>query len=93
MRGRTDANQSLIVRELRKIGATVQSLADLGDGTPDLVVGFRGINTLIEVKDWKQVPSKQKLTPAEKKWHTGWQGQVAIAMTPDEALRLIGAIK
>jgi hypothetical protein len=86
---RIDANQSLIVKQLRAIGATVQSLADLGKGVPDLLVGWRGQNWLMEIKDWKQPPSKRRLTPDEKKWHQSWNGQVHVVETFDEALKII----
>lgn len=86
---RIDANQSSIVRALREIGASVQSLADLGKGVPDIAVGYRGKNFLFEIKDWKQPPSKRKLTPDEKKWHETWNGQVHVVETFDEALKII----
>ena len=86
---RVDANQSTIVKSLRQVGASVQSLADLGKGVPDLLVGYRGRNWLMEVKDWKQPPSKRRLTPDEKKWHQAWGGQVHVVETFDEALKLI----
>lgn len=38
---RTDANQTAIVEALRKCGASVQSLAAVGKGVPDLLVGLR----------------------------------------------------
>ena len=79
----------MIVKQLRAIGATVQSLADLGKGVPDLLVGWRGKNWLMEVKDWKQPPSKRRLTPDEKKWHQSWNGQVHVVETFDEALKII----
>ncbi len=85
-----DANHSRIVKELRQIGATVQSLADLGKGVPDILVAWRGTNYLFEIKDWKQPPSKRRLTPDEKKWHQLWQGQVAVVETSSEALRIMG---
>lgn len=55
--GRIDGNQAQIVRALRQVGATVLSLADMGDGCPDLLVGFRGFNILLEVKDGSASPS------------------------------------
>lgn len=64
-RPRIDANQPDIVKALRKMGAFVQSLAAVGDGCPDLLVGFRGKTYLIEVKDGDKPPSKRALTPAE----------------------------
>lgn len=81
-----DANQSSIVKDLRALGFTVQSLADIGDGCPDIVVGKGGLNWLFEIKDWKQPPSKRKLTPKEKLWHQTWRGQVCVVETVKEVL-------
>jgi len=83
----TDANQSAIVADLRKAGATVHSLHEVGDGCPDVVVGFRGVNFLIEIKT-----EKGKLNDTQAYWHQWWSGQVDIARTSEEALRIIGAI-
>lgn len=89
---RVDTNQPEIVNALRKVGATVAPTHTLGRGFPDLVVGFRGYNYLLEIKDGSKPPSKRKLTPDELKWHEEWNGQVAIVNSIDEALRVIGAI-
>lgn len=89
-RGKVDANQSLIVETLRKAGATVKSLASLGNGAPDLLVGFRRQNWIMEVKDPSQPPSKRRLTDDEKAFHLSWQGQICVIETPEEALILIG---
>lgn len=89
-RGKVDANQSLIVETLRKAGATVKSLASLGNGAPDLLVGFRRQNWIMEVKDPSQPPSKRRLTDDEKAFHLSWQGQICVIETPEEALGLIG---
>jgi hypothetical protein len=89
---KVDANQSTIVDALRKIGATVQPLHTVGKGCPDLLVGWRGINTLIEVKDGKKPPSARTLTPDQVEWHGGWKGRVAVAKSVDEALAAIGAV-
>ena len=88
---RTDANQAEIVETLRMVGATVQPLHSVGSGCPDLLVGFRGLNYLIEVKDGRKPPSERKLTPEQERWHGNWRGQVAIAEWPEDALRIIGA--
>lgn len=89
-RGRVDGNHKEIVKALRDVGASVQSLADLGKGVPDILVGFRGDNYIMEIKDWRQPPSKRRLTPDEKKWHQLWAGPVCIVETPGEALAVIG---
>ena len=46
-----DANHGDIVEALRGIGCSVLSLAPLGKGAPDLLVGYWGRNTILEVKD------------------------------------------
>jgi hypothetical protein len=84
-----DANQKQIVAALRQAGCSVQSLATVGKGCPDLVVGRDGKNFLIEVKDGAKVPSAKKLTEDEKRWHQNWSGQVAIVEDVDQALQLI----
>lgn len=88
---RTDANQSEIVDALRAIGASVQSLASVGHGVPDLLVGFQHKNFLLEVKNEDQPPSKQALTTDELLWHNAWTGKVAIVTNVREALAAVGA--
>jgi len=89
---KTDDNQSDIVAGLRSIGASVQILAAVGKGCPDLAIGYRGVNYLIEIKDGSKPRSETKLTPDQVRWHTDWRGQSGIAYTLDDALVLIGAI-
>jgi hypothetical protein len=84
LRGRTDANQSSIVRDLRKAGASVMILSGVGEGCPDLLVGFRGSNYLFECKDGTQPPSKKRLTEDEKAFHLTWDGQVAVVETVED---------
>jgi hypothetical protein len=94
---RIDANQREIVAALRDIlGCTVMSLAGVGNGCPDLAVGWRGRNYFLEVKP----PcgplggiSRQTLTDAEQQWHRTWRGQRAIVTTVDQALYEIGATR
>jgi len=87
---RVDANQAQIVASLRKAGATVTPTHAAGAGFPDLAVGFRGVNYLMEIKDGEKPPSAQKLTAAQVKWHGMWRGQVDIVRTDAEALAVIG---
>lgn len=89
---KVDRNQSEIVAALRSAGATVQPLHAVGQGCPDLLVGYRGRNWLIEVKDWQAQTSDRKLNPRQVEWHDGWKGQVAKVETPEAALAVIGAI-
>jgi hypothetical protein len=86
---KVDANQAATVKMLRQIGASVQVLSAVGKGCPDLLVGWRGHNTLLEIKDGDKVPSKRVLTADEKGWHGSWNGQVAIAETPEDAVKIV----
>jgi len=86
---RVDANQADIVHVLRRAGATVQLIHVIGDGCPDLLVGWRGRNLLLEVKDGSRPPSERCLTPDEERWHALWRGQVAVVTCEREALALL----
>ena len=81
-----DANQPDIVTALRQYGATVHSLAQVGNGCPDIVVGYNGKNYLFEIKDGNKPQSRRKLTEAEARWHAEWQGQVTVVASPREAI-------
>ena len=85
-----DANQPEIVAALRAVGATVEHLHSVGAGCPDILVGHKGANWLIEIKDGSKAPSKQKLNERQVEWHQLWNGQVSIARTAEEALQIIG---
>lgn len=86
---RIDANQEQIVSALRAMGATVRIVTQ-GNGLPDLLVGFRGVTILMEVKDGQKVPSARKLTPAEQRFFDEWRGGiVAIVNSVDEAIALL----
>lgn len=91
LKAKVDANQPEIVRVLRGVGANVQHLHMVGRGCPDILVGFRGRNFLLEIKDGSLPPSRRGLTKDELDWHDAWQGQVAVVNDADEALRAIGA--
>ena len=54
-------------------------------GVPDLLVGFRGVNFLIEVKSH----SKAKLTPDQVVFFGTWCGQVSVVYSVEEAISLV----
>jgi hypothetical protein len=90
---KVDANQGDIVKALRRAGATVQMLHTVGDGCPDLLVGFLGKNTLMEVKDGAKPASARRLTPDQVEWHEGWNGDpVYIVCSPEQALAAVGML-
>lgn len=90
---RVDANQPEIVKGLRKAGATVLILSNLKNCF-DILVGFRGVNYIMEIKDGAKPPSGRKLTEGEQKFADEWQGgQYYIVLDLQQALKIIGAIK
>ena len=92
-KAKIDDNQTEIVKGLRAVGCSVESLAAVGKGCPDLLVGFRGVNYLIEVKDGSKPPSKRKLTPDQVKWHDSWRGKVHTVTSLDGAYHVIGLLR
>jgi hypothetical protein len=96
---KVDANQDAIVTALEAAGASVQSLAPIGRGCPDLLVAgprkayFNGkadvAMFLMEIKNPK---GKDEVNDKQTKWHIAWNAPVYVVRSPDEALRVIGAI-
>ena len=85
---KVDNNQSAIVQALRSAGCTVLHLHSVGMGAPDLLVGFRGANYLIEVKSLR-TRKKPHLLEAQKRWHESWKGQAAVVTSPWEAIKVV----
>jgi hypothetical protein len=91
LKPRTDGNHSDIVKALRDAGASVRSLAQVGHGTPDLLVGWRGRNFLFEIKDPTRKPSERQLTTDEKAWHYTWNGQVCVIEKVEDAFKIMSS--
>ena len=86
---RTDRNQARVVKMLREIGCSVCLLHAVGGGVPDLLVGHRGHNYLLEVKDGDKPPSRRKLNKLQQAWHGAWRGQVDVVESGEEAVSLV----
>jgi hypothetical protein len=89
---RADANQPAIVARARHRGATVQHLHAVGQGCPDLLVGYMGNNLLVEVKNPLVDKTHRQLTSDEKVWHSDWNGQVSIVFTVEDMDALLDEI-
>lgn len=90
---RIDANQPEIVEALRAHGASVTPAHTLGDGFPDLVVGYLGVAVLMEIKDGSKPPSDRKLTPDQVKFHAKWKGPIATVTDVEGAIRVLRVIE
>ncbi len=86
---RTDDNQQQIVKQLRKLGCSVAITSMIGKGFPDFIVGYKGRNYMIELKDGKRKPSEKGLTMDEAKFFTAWKGSVCKCENIDEILKYI----
>ena len=82
--GWRDANEEEIVGALIAAGATVERIT--GRGLPDLLVGYKGENFLLEVKNPR---TQGQLSKDQRKWHSTWEGQCAVVRSPDGALQIL----
>ncbi len=88
-KGRVDDNQGTIVEALRRIGAEVNITSNLGGGFPDIVVSFRDMWFMIEIKDGDKTKSKKLLTPQELDWHMKQKAPVYIVESATEAIDIL----
>jgi Holliday junction resolvase len=72
-KAKVDNNQAQMVKLLRNIGASVAITSSIGNGFPDLVIGYKGKNYLVEVKS-----AKGKLTPDQLVFAAQWRGDFAV---------------
>jgi hypothetical protein len=86
---RIDDNHPAIVEAFQKMGCSVLSLAPMGKGVPDLLVGCGMKNYLVEVKDGEKVPSARKLTPDETRFCRTWLGHWQKVETVPEAIACV----
>lgn len=79
---RVDVNQRQITKELRAAGYSVAITSQLGKGFGDIVVGYKGVNLIVELK----ATSKDKLTPHEVEFQSNWKGQYLIAWSSEQII-------
>jgi hypothetical protein len=84
MRHRADKNQQEIVDALRDIGVSVLILSQVGGGCPDLMIGWRGKNYLLEVKS-----ENGELRPGQVEFFDTWKGRAFIVRSVEETLELL----
>ena len=85
---KVDGNQERIVEAFRAAGCSVQSLAAVGCGCPDLLCAINGHTFTVEVKDPTQAPSDRRLTPMQKRWHANWNGVAHMCETVEQAVAI-----
>lgn len=97
--GRKDENHPEIVEELKNIGASVLDISRLKNCF-DILVGFRGEDYKMEIKNPERMTKAQKndptlaLTEGEREFMESWRGSTYHVVTSKEqALEIIGAIE
>ncbi len=81
---RVDQNQRAIVAALRQFGATVLHTHTLGHGAPDIIVGHRNRNLMLEIK-----AEGGHLTDDEHEFGRTWRGQYLVVHSVEEALGVL----
>jgi hypothetical protein len=90
---RVDGNHGEIIDTLRKAGCTVLDMSRLGNGAPDIALGYGGLTMMAEIKDGSKSPSKRRLTPDEQKWADMWTGGCALILSPSDALEAANTLR
>lgn len=93
---KVDATQGAIVKALKGAGCSVEMIqsATGKGGIPDLLVGRKGMNYLLECKvlKGKREPKMTDLSPKQVEWHAAWRGQRSVVCTSEEAFRVVGLL-
>ena len=83
---RVDANQNQIIHTFIALGASVLNLSRVGEGCPDILVGYRKHSVLCEIKR----NDKASYTEPQIKFMQNWRGgPVSRIDSVDAAIRLI----
>lgn len=85
-RRRVDNTQADIVEAFRVAGASVWLTHHVGNGAPDLVVGW-GLRVMFPVEC---KTGSEGLTLVEEAWHREWRGvPVEVVRSPEEAISVL----
>lgn len=87
IRKRQDKNQTAIKNALKKIGCKVYVLSNVGEGVPDLLVGYRFVTFLIEVKNKQNWYGKKEAHyQTQKTFRETWNGGIVLTATSPEQI-------
>jgi hypothetical protein len=83
---RVDENQKQIIHTFIALGASVLNLSRVGEGCPDILIGYKGVICLVEIKR----DEKAAFTEPQIKFMQNWKGgPVSRIDSVDAAIRLI----
>ena len=84
MISRSDANQSEIVNLFRAAGATVDVMSNVGHGFPDIIVNYRGLFAIVEIKN-----GRHTLREKQKEWFANHEGLRFVARDSEDVEKIL----
>lgn len=85
-----DANHLEIAHALEKTGCSVLDLSMVGGHCPDILVGYRGVSTLLEIKSGDRARWRRADDAGQEEWRATWRGRKVHRVTSvDEAFAVI----
>ncbi len=87
---KVDGNQRDIVLFLQAVGATVVDLHAVGKACPDLLVGWQGVNYLLEVKN---PDGRNRLEEDQKGFFASWKGRAPCVVRCIQDVQYVLGIK
>jgi len=83
---RVDDNQKQIIHTFIALGASVLNLSRVGEGCPDILIGYKKNSVLCEIKKNDKAP----YTESQVKFMQNWRGgAISRIDSVDAAIRLI----
>ena len=83
---RVDSNQQQIIHTFIALGASVLNLSRVGEGCPDILIGYKKHSVLCEIKRDNKAP----YTESQVKFMQNWRGgPISRIDSVDAAIRLI----
>jgi hypothetical protein len=91
---KVDTSQAPIIAMLRANGMSVKDCSSVGQGFPDLCIGFRGGTYLIEAKGAGHAHralalGEPDLTAAQRVFHEQWAGDIGVVKFPEAAVEWV----
>jgi hypothetical protein len=87
-RSESDSHQRAIVAAFERGGASVVDLSQLGFGVPDLLVGYKGVTELVEVK-----LGNGRMSHSQRAMRNTWAGrEVKTVRSPQYARKILSDI-
>jgi hypothetical protein len=86
---RQDGNQPRLRSRFEGLGGSWLPIPAVTGGEPDALLGWRGKNQLVELKDPGAPPCRRRLRAKQREWHASWRGDPpAVVETLQDILRL-----